>query len=175
MHRVNHCDDILNRRAGLHVVDRIEDEASARCEDLAAAQHRFSHFRRGSEWQRLLRVDTAAPKDQPRTVFTLQLRGVHPGGRTLDWIRDVEPGFNETLKESRHASAGVLERLPRGVAVNPIVDPLVVWEPQFPKRGDGAKRRSLRAEVGTADKDGIDRVPDALMDARQILQCELTL
>src|ERR1019366_10052756 len=48
-------------------------------------------------------------------------------------------------------------------------------EPQFPKRGDGAKRRSLRAEVGTADKDGIDRVPDALMDARQILQCELTL
>src|ERR1017187_1581333 len=175
MHGIQHGDDVLHRRSGLQVVDRIEHEPAAGRKDLAAAQHFLPHLLRRTKGQGLLGIHASAPEHQARTILALQFGGLHACRRTLHRVDDIEAGLDEALKEALHAAAGMFETSPAGIGVHPAVDLLVVGKPQLAKAGHGAERRSLRAEIGAADKDAIHRVADAGVDARQVLNAELAL
>src|ERR1017187_1818740 len=144
MDGIQHGDDVLHGRAGLQVVNRVEHEPPAGREDLAAAQDFLAHLARRTERQGLLGIHAPPPEHQARAVLPLQLARLHPRRCTLHRIDNVDPGLDKALKEPLHAAAGMFETLPGSIGVNPVVDELVVGEPQFAEGGHGAERRSLR-------------------------------
>src|ERR1019366_1512178 len=76
-HGVDHCDHLRDGRAGLNVVNGVEDEPSTLREDLAAAQDLFADFLRSAEWQYLLRVGPAAQEHQIAAELLFEGLGVH--------------------------------------------------------------------------------------------------
>ena len=64
MHRVDHGDDILDRRSRLNIVNAVEDKSPARREDLAPAQNLLSDFSTSAEGQNPLRVHASTPEDK---------------------------------------------------------------------------------------------------------------
>src|SRR5689334_13337822 len=61
---IQHGHDVFHRRSGLDIVHRIEDETAAAGEDLATFEDLRAHLLRGSEGQRLLSIDAAAPEGE---------------------------------------------------------------------------------------------------------------
>src|SRR6516165_6615897 len=175
MDGIQHGDDVLHWSAGLQVVNRIEHESAAGREDLAAAQHFLAYFLRRTERQRLLCIHTAAPEHQSRAVLPLQLDRIHPRRRTLHRVDDVETGIDEAVKESLDAAARMFEAFPAGIGVHPVVNALVVREPQLAEGGDGTERRSLGSEIGAADKHAVHRITDTGVDTCQIRDSDLAL
>jgi hypothetical protein len=99
VHRVEHGDNVCNRRGGLHIMNGVENESAARREDFAAAQHLFAHLRGRSEGQNLLRVHAPAPEHDAVAELGLQVFGLHARGRALHGIENVESRLNERRNE----------------------------------------------------------------------------
>jgi len=172
---VEHGRDVRDRNVGLDVVDRVEDEAAAPAEDLTAAEDLLAHGGRRSEHQGLLRVHAAAPEDEVGSEFGLKCCGVHPGGRALDRVEDIEPRFDDRGDKRLDRAAGVLERLPGRVFVDPGVDLLVIRRVEGTECIGRAKGGLLGAEIRSADEDGLDPVSDPGGDLLQIGQGDLGL
>jgi len=96
---VDHGDNILHWRCCLDVMDGVENESAAGRKDLASAQNLFAHFAGRSEGQSFLRVHASTPEDELIAEVGFQLRRVHPSGRALHGIEDVEAGINERGQE----------------------------------------------------------------------------
>src|SRR5208283_6179123 len=175
MDRIQHGDDVLHRRTGLQIVNRIEYEPAAGREDLAAAQYFLAHFLRRAERQGLLCIHAPAPEDQARAVLPLQPGRLHPGRRTLYRVDNVETGLDEAFEKPLHTAAGMFETFPASVAVHPVVDAFVIGKPEFAEGGDGAERRGLRAEIRSAEVDAIHRAGDAGVNSRQVPDADLAL
>src|SRR5450755_1164315 len=175
MDGIKHGDDVGHGRAGLQVMNCIEDEAAAGGEDFAAAQDFVANLLRGAEGERFLGIDAAAPEDQARAVLLLERGGVHAGGRALDGIDNVETGFDEAFEEALHTAAGMFETFPGGIGVDPIVDALVIGKPELAEGSDGAEGGGLRAEIGAAEEHAIDGIADAGVDAGEVLNADFAL
>src|SRR3972149_1241522 len=128
-----------------------------------------------AELQRPLRVDTASPEDEPLAVLLLHHRGVHALGRGLHGVQYVHTRIDEVIEKGDGAAAAVVEGLPACVGVDPVVELLVEGLVQLTVhlwRYEGAP---LGAEVGSADKYGVDLVTDGLPVELQVLQRDLAL
>ena len=82
-------------------MDRIEHEAAAGREDLAAPQHLLAHLRRRAERQRLLGVDAAAPEHQAVAVLRLQLAGSIPAAEHCTGLTMSKPA---SMNDSKNRS-----------------------------------------------------------------------
>src|ERR1039458_8204514 len=107
MHGVEHRHDVFNGCSGLDVMNWVENESAAGREDFATPEDFLAHLFGCSEWQCLLRVDSATPECQAIAVLALQSGGIHAGRGALDRVQNVEPGVNEAIQEPHHATAGV--------------------------------------------------------------------
>ena len=123
--------------------------------DLAA------HFVRRAEGKRLLRVDAAAPEGDPRAEPVLERLRIHARRRTLHRIEDVEAGVDEVVDQGHDRAAGVDERLPGGMLVDPVVDAAVERLVQAAIALGIDEGAGLRAEIGARDKTTETRSPTA--------------
>src|ERR1019366_3850183 len=82
---------------------------------------------------------------------------------------------NERGKEAYYRAAGVLEALPSRVLVDPVEQAAVVREIKFAEALGGAEGRSLRAEIGAANEDGIHHVAHRGVNARQVADGDVAL
>ncbi len=91
-------------------------------------------------------------------MLRLQRRRVHPRGRALHGVEDVDPRLDEGVEERGDRAAGVEEDLPRRVAVHPVVELLVERLPELVEELRRAERPLLAAEVGPAHHEHLDPV-----------------
>src|SRR5271165_2653067 len=68
---LGHCDEILNGRACLQIVDRVEHKPASGREDFAPRKHLLADLLRRAKWQSPLRVHTAAPESNPLAKVSL--------------------------------------------------------------------------------------------------------
>src|SRR5208283_137593 len=168
VHGVEHRHDVLHGRARLHIMNRTKHKTAMLGEDFAALQHLLANLRRGAEGEDLLRVHAAAPEDNAAAVALLQMLGFHSGCRALHRIQDVDAALDKGIDESFNGPTGVLEDFPFRIAMNPVIELLVIREVQLTKRGDGTERGSLRAQVCPAGEDGVHIVADGGMNPLQV-------
>ena len=125
---------------------------------------------------RVFWVSTPPPqKTMSRPNSRFEPARVHARGRDLDGVEDVEAAFDEGRDQGVDGAAGVLERLPGRVPVDPVVDALIVGHVELAEIGDGAEGRLLRAEVRAADERGLDLVADPGVDPLEVLEGDLGL
>ncbi len=95
----------------------------SRREHLATLQHLPAHLLGRTEGQRLLGIDTPAPEYQ-RSRHTRSSAGCGsmPDAEHCTGLRMSKPAFDERRDKLLHRAARVFERLPAGVAVDPVVD-----------------------------------------------------
>src|SRR5581483_2212195 len=121
VHGLVQRDDVLDRHAGLQVVDRAEHEAAAGPEDAHALPDLRAHLLGRAEREHGLRLDAAAPEGDAVAEGSLQLGRVHLRRRRLHRVEDVEAGLDEVVEQAPDRAVGVHEALPGGVRMDPLV------------------------------------------------------
>lgn len=134
MHCIEHGDEVFNGSARLHVVDGVKDESTVAGEDSTALQDLFSHLIWRGKWEHVLSVYAAAPERDAISVSTLQMFRIHSDGGTLHGVQNIETSVDKGWNESFYRAAGMFERLPLRVLMDPAVQLLVIGEIQFAKR-----------------------------------------
>lgn len=98
-----------------------------------------------------------------------------PAAETLHRVEDVDAGLVKVLQEGDDGAAAVVEGLPLGVGVNPVVDFLVVGLVELPVCVGRHVGAGLDAEVGAGDVHGLDLVVHRLVDQLGVLQAHFQL
>lgn len=108
-------------------------------------------------------------------VGLLEVLGVHARSRALHRVERVEASLDEQRDDRIDRAAAVLEGLPVGVAVDPVVDLLIVRQIELAELVHRAELRALGAEVGAADEGNVDLVADRLPVLLEVLDRDLGL
>ena len=114
MRRVEECDGVLPADAGLNVVDAIEYVSAARPQRRYVSCHVFANRGRIRRGQDVLRIDPAAPKDEPIAELAFQFHRIHAGGADLDRVQDVDAVVQQVGDVALARSARVIPHLGAG-------------------------------------------------------------
>ena len=126
LHSLVHGNQVFHRSLGNHIVDGRKDIAAALGQNVQPLLDLLTNLLRSAEGQGLLGIHAAAPEHQLVAVLLLEHMGVHASGRQLHRVEDVHTHFHEVVQIVHDAAAAVVEGLPGGILVYPIVDSLVV-------------------------------------------------
>src|SRR5271157_1995316 len=173
-HGFVHGQDVLNRHARLHVMNRVEDVPSALPENLQTRAHLMANIFDRTKRQRFLGIDAAPPKSDAISKLLLQLLRRHARRRALHGVENVKTRGNKIGEQGADRSARVYEGLPRRVLVHPVVHGLIEGLIEVPIGLGRDKRTVLLAEVRPREEDRRDSLPHDSVNLLEILDANFT-
>ena len=173
-----HGDQIVGRYIGHHIVDGVEDEAAILVQNADTLGYLLPYLLGCAEGQYMLGIHAAAPEGELVTVALLQLLGADAlglHGAELNGIQTIHAHLVQIVQQGIDAAAGVVEGLPAGVLMDPIVHLPVVGLVKGTEGIGMDKGACLGGKVGAGNVDGLDPVAHGLLIDLQVLESDLGL